>query len=70
MPITSAEQAADMVARSAAARRTAKIAGLIATAPPLTADQITSLRTLLDTHEVLPAKAAKHLETMPDSVRR
>mgnify|MGYP003584358996 CR=1 FL=1 len=42
-----------MAAESAAVRRTTKLAGLIATSPPLTTEQVASLQRLLATIELL-----------------
>lgn len=54
MPNHTPEHIRSMAAESAAARRTARLAGLIATAPPLTKKQLASLQRLLDTAQVLP----------------
>lgn len=48
----------DMSAASAAARRVSKIAGLIATAPPLAAEQVDALQRLLAATELRPSKPA------------
>ena len=53
MPNHTPEHIRSMAAGSAAARRSARVAGLIATAPPLSAEQIDALRRLLDAVEVL-----------------
>jgi hypothetical protein len=48
-----------MVAESAAVRRTAKLAGLIANSPPLTAEQVASLQRLLTATELLDSEVGE-----------
>jgi hypothetical protein len=59
MPNHQPEHMRRMVAESAAVRRTAKLAGLIANSPPLTAEQVASLQRLLTATELLDSEVGE-----------